>query len=338
MAIWIAHCCFARDIDGMGEQVTPHGLVDEFAVVVFYRGIAGHDRAVRPLSIVVHVRGGDQPPRVAEGSGRLVHIDNGAKLMQAEQFPRAAVVVAGPTAVEHVAEAEKPVRGRGRGQPLPRLLLIARSAEHHDPVHALMDGKPRRGGRAVRAARHDHAVPPQDLAVVGEECLPAPRRILMASHFTKTSAPLLHPVGLGYAHGVAEILAGGGFEADFAEVLVVPSRSLPRQLAEPAVGVMHLDRVQPVARHAFKELPVVPHDQITNLPCGTRVSDHRPLDIAGPAFPLKTEINLWMLLRPRIRLLARRQLGSCGWDRWTPGLARQHGAKRLTTARGQRRE
>ena len=32
-----------------------------------------------------------------------------AVLMQPQQFPRAAVVIAGPTAIEHVAEAKEPV-------------------------------------------------------------------------------------------------------------------------------------------------------------------------------------------------------------------------------------
>ena len=95
----------ADALDRMREKIAPDFLVDEPARGILDRRAARLDRTVRALRRAFHVGIGDEAPRVSEGRLGLIDVYDRAELMQAEQFPRAAVVVAGPSAVEDVADA-----------------------------------------------------------------------------------------------------------------------------------------------------------------------------------------------------------------------------------------
>src|SRR5262245_4902296 len=122
-----------------------------------------------------------------------------------------------------------------------------------------MNGKTGSCCGTVRAAGHDDPVPTQRLGIVGQKIAPSSLGILFGKPLDELKCPLLHAIGLGNINGRAEVLAGGRFESNFSQILVVIWRRLARQLAKPAIGIMHLDSVQAIASDALKECRVIPH-------------------------------------------------------------------------------
>ena len=75
-------------------------------------------------------------------------------VIRRREFPYGAatastVVISGPAVIEHVAESKEAIRRRRRGETLPALQLIARTAQHHDAIHALCHRKARRTRRTM---------------------------------------------------------------------------------------------------------------------------------------------------------------------------------------------
>ena len=138
----------------------------------------GDDGDVCPPGVAADVEGADQPARSIERCCGLVDIDDRAVLVQAQQFPRSAVVIAGPAGIQDVGEPEETVGGCGRGQFLPSLILVAWPGEHHHAADLLVHCEPGGGGRTVRDARHDHVVPSQVTAVGCQEVVPLALRVL----------------------------------------------------------------------------------------------------------------------------------------------------------------
>ena len=62
-----------------------------------------------PLRVTFHIEFRNQPPCVSVGRLARIGVHDRTVLMQAQHLPRAAIMIAGPAAIEDVAEAEEPV-------------------------------------------------------------------------------------------------------------------------------------------------------------------------------------------------------------------------------------
>jgi hypothetical protein len=108
-AVIVHRGSIADCFDGMSEKVPPDIFVQEIALCIF-AGISTRSYgAVSFFRITANVAVGDQSSAVAKWERRFVHIHNGAKLMESEQLPGAAVVVRRPSSVEHVRESENTI-------------------------------------------------------------------------------------------------------------------------------------------------------------------------------------------------------------------------------------
>ena len=61
--------------------------MEVFPIDVFHRRPARHDRAMSAARVVFHLRIGDESAGVAVGRLGLIHIHNGAKLLQSQHRP-----------------------------------------------------------------------------------------------------------------------------------------------------------------------------------------------------------------------------------------------------------
>ncbi len=163
-------------IDWMCEEIAHHIIVEPLPDDVL---AAGNHDGVGTAAVVFHVAVGDETARVAIGRFGIVHVHHGAVVVQFEQLPGTAVVIAHPAAIEDVREAKEAIRRRGGGLALPGLRVVARAGEHHDAVHLLMHGETSRRGAAVRDAAQDDLLPSQSGAVLvlllGDACEPSVR-------------------------------------------------------------------------------------------------------------------------------------------------------------------
>ena len=258
----------------MREEIPPDGLVNHRPGGVLHGRAAGHHGRVGAARVLVDVGGGDEPTRVAVGRRHLVHVHYRPKLIEAEQLPGTAVVIGGPAAVEHVAEAEEPIRRRGRRHALPGLRVVAGAGEHHDAIDRLVDGEACRRGGAVRDAGHADLLPAEILPIVGEKLSPSAFWMLAVEPEEELSRPLHHAVGLRDVDERARVLAGRRLQADAAEH-VAGIADIGLEPAEPAVGVVDLDAVQAVGGDPFEERLAVIHqpDHEFSLGRHARVDD-----------------------------------------------------------------
>ncbi len=72
---------FADDVDGVGEEVAPDGLVEVGAFFVFVGSLSGDDCAVGSLGVVVDVEIGDETSGVIEGWFAFLNVDDFAILV-----------------------------------------------------------------------------------------------------------------------------------------------------------------------------------------------------------------------------------------------------------------
>lgn len=146
MAVGVAGDVGAGGFDGVREEITPDGFVYELTVGVFDGGVTGRDGAMGTAVVVAYVGIRNEAASVAIRRFGFIDVDDGTVFVQAKQFPRSAVVVAGPAAIKDVAKTEEAIGGSGGGEGLPGFRLIARAAEHDDAIDALVNGEAGGGG------------------------------------------------------------------------------------------------------------------------------------------------------------------------------------------------
>lgn len=281
----------------MGVEVAPDVFVGEFAISGFHGGAARSDAGVGALVVAFDIAIGDETAGIAKGGLALIDVDDGAELGEPEHLPGAAVVVAGPAAIEDVAEAEEAVGGSGGGKRLPGLILIARAAEHDDAVHLLMLGEACCSGAAVGGAGDDDSIPADAFSIGGDEVLPAALGVFFGKMTNELIGTLHHAIGPGDADGGAEVLASGSFEADVTDEVDIGGGGRFAKFSEPAIGIMDLDGVESVAVEALEEVAIVPHEP-DHEPAlrGDAGIDGGVLLVGGFAFLFEDEVDLGMLL------------------------------------------
>ncbi len=171
--------------------------------------------------------------------------------MQAKQFPASAIVVRDPATIEHVRESKVPVRRCRRGQRLPALQLVARTAEADNSADLLKLGEARRCRRTVRTPGHDHVVPPQSGPLFVEEVTPVALRVLLVEPFHELKRAFHHAVGLRDVDVVAEVLTGCRFKSNVPAAVLANGVFATAQ-REPPVGIVRLNGVQAVRVQSIK--------------------------------------------------------------------------------------
>ena len=208
-----------------------------------------------------------------------------------------------PAVVEDVGEGEVAVAGGGGGEGLPDIELVARAGEHHNAVDLDVLGHSGGGGGTVGDAAEDDLVPNQVAAAGGDELLPVALRVLTVEPLHELQRAAHDAIGFGNADRLAEVLAGGGFEADFRQEEIVLRRRAAVELAEPAVGVVDLDGVVAVAGDAFEESRVVAHQPDHQLAGGWHAGvDAGMLKILRLGIGAEDEADLRVLLRLAVDL------------------------------------
>ena len=142
----------------------------------------------------------------------------------------------------------------------------------------------------------DDLVPDQVAAAGGDELLPVALRVLAVEPFHELQRAAHDAVRLGNADRLADVVAGGGFEADFRQEEIVLRRRAAVELAEPAVGVVDLDGVVAVAGDAFEESLVVAHQPDHELACGRNAGvDAGVLEVLRLGIAAEDEADLRVL-------------------------------------------
>ena len=212
-------------------------------------------------------------------------------------------MIGNPSAIEHMGESEETVCGGCRVLSLPGLGVVAWAGEHDHPIHALVHGEACCGGAAVGNAAEDHLFPAQILAGFMDELFPFSLRVFLGEPLEELEGAFLHAIGFGDVHQRAEILSGGGFEADIAECFAVPALILVAgDAGKPTVGVVWLDAVIAVAGDPLKKALVVAHEPDHKLSLGGHPGvDHCVLQVGRFAFVVcEREFDFGMFLRAGI--------------------------------------
>lgn len=91
----------------VGEKVFPDGCVGEGTIWVTDCGFSWGDTAMGAFLIAIDIGIGDDPARKLIGRGERIGVDDRSIGIQAKEFPASAIVIAGPTGIEDMGEAEE---------------------------------------------------------------------------------------------------------------------------------------------------------------------------------------------------------------------------------------
>lgn len=91
----------------VGEKVFPDGGVGVGTIWSSDRGFSWRDAAVGAFLVAIDVGIGNDSARELIGWGERLGVDDRSIGIEAEEFPASAIVIAGPTGIEDVREAEE---------------------------------------------------------------------------------------------------------------------------------------------------------------------------------------------------------------------------------------
>ena len=200
-----------------------------------------------------------------------------------------------PAIVKCVGESEEAIFWCSGGQFLPHFVLIAGAGKHHDTIDFLMLGKTCGSGRTMRGTGDDDSIPSQHVSIGPEKGIPAGLRIFLGEPFHELQGALHHAIGLGDSHGVAEVLTGSGFETHFGEKQLFRRGLVVIQFSEPAIGVVHLNRVKSIRACAVKEFRIMRHQPDDQFPLRCDAGVHgRMLQVGGLTLFFEKKIDFGM--------------------------------------------
>ena len=157
----------------------------------------------------------------------------------------------------------------------------------------------------MRGAADDDLGPVEFLAAGGEELFPAALRVRLHEPLHHARRAALRGIGGGDLDRLRGVDAGGGLEADVAEVLRVGGDGV--ELAEPAASVVHADVVVAVAVDLVGDDGVMAHQPDHELPArGDARVDVGRLHVGRLALAVEVELDLRIRLRGRVDLAGAR--------------------------------
>ena len=212
-----------------------------------------------------------------------------------------------PAHVEDVGESEVAIFRSGRREGLPGLVLVAGTTEGNDAADFGVLCEAAGGGGTVGAAGEDDVIPAKIAFVLIQKVAPFPLWILLGEIFDELEGALLEGVGLGDGDFVGVVFAGGGFEADVSPAVLGDGSAFAAN-AEPLVGIVDADGVEPMAIELSDKVAVVSHEPDHELAARRDAGiDTGVLEIGRlSALRFDKEIDLWMGLNAGIDLAGSR--------------------------------
>src|SRR5690606_26895522 len=122
-----------------------------------------------------------------------------------------------------------------------------------------MLGEARRRRRAAGGTGENASIPAEILPIRRQKVAPARLGTRAGRAFDEGEGTSCGAIRLGDFNLITEVFAGGGFQPNLSQKLVVGRRWFFPKDRKPSPGIVDLNRVQAIARQAVEEFAVIAH-------------------------------------------------------------------------------